>query len=551
MVKFAAYILVLVIVAIVSRRLDQSGLYITTLLAILFSVAGMLLFPAVQPLAESVVGGVRSRARYGPEKEPEEVNPERIQDILTREPAKFAVAAASPVIAPAEPVVPAFQTPPDEAMGEGFEELIKQFSRNAVYAFRAYPPHRESHGRSKIGGCPDLPKGVAWPTAPGHLDQVKEGLPLHFLAQLDLSELAWRPKGFPETGRLLFFGRFDEMLDWAASEADPDNDMRVIFDPDCSGVPTTPPKNLPPLGSGKYQFDLLFGLPGDEKSRTFPEWPLKFAEVETMPEGEDLPFPAPEGYNISLKEHLTAQLQGVLGVWSVKDTKACGFQMFEELTGGDGDESPALALRPFADTGFPFAPRGISLVCRILRNRHAEKLQETMFDTCFEDWQLQADAAGETALDANMANAFVEDMNDFLMKSADKRYGPYLKADLERALYRLVTEAGSSPALAAKLPDWLYLAASDRHPVLLRDADGLKMPQMPDARAALCYHQLFGHLASREASLPLDGPDLLLFQLFSDLGAEFTIGDGGEFDFAIAGPDVSNRDFSKVKAICC
>jgi uncharacterized protein DUF1963 len=54
-------------------------------------------------------------------------------------------------------------------------------------------------GASKIGGLPDLPRAMAWPTVGGR--------PLAFLAQLDLSEVSrhLEGSGLPEEGLLSFF----------------------------------------------------------------------------------------------------------------------------------------------------------------------------------------------------------------------------------------------------------------------------------------------------------------------------------------------------------
>ena len=54
-------------------------------------------------------------------------------------------------------------------------------------------------GASKIGGCPDLPEGVAWPAW--------NGVPLSFLAQVRLEDVAALDAEhvLPESGLLLFF----------------------------------------------------------------------------------------------------------------------------------------------------------------------------------------------------------------------------------------------------------------------------------------------------------------------------------------------------------
>jgi|GEM_PF-3047635 len=553
MIKFALYLLVLVILAYGSRLLGYSSLYFLFLVVILGSVACMALLPLFRPVFSSIASALPTKANREKDALPQDINDERFQQVLTKDATKVEAEEVDPTqdaatkAAPAPVSVPGPSADPDAP----FESLREQFAQTAVIAFRPYPPHRSDHGRSKIGGIPDLPKGHPWPKAPGHTDHVKANLPLHFLAQIDLADLPWRPKGFPVSGMLLFFGRFDEELLWGEAEVAPENDMRVVFDPDYSGTPTTPPKELPPIAGGNYQYDLLFGLPGDEKTRVFAEWPLNFAQIETLPKGSDLPFTAPDGYAEAQNRHLTKQLEKAFGTLQSDNAELSGFQLFQPRTEEERQEGKPIALRPYSETGFPYDPRGIALTCRILRNRHAAKLEETGFETCFEDWQLQAETSEESAIDRRMVDAFIEDLNDFLAQAADKRYGHYLKSDLERALHRLVTEAGVNKTLASRIPDGIYTAAADRHPVFLRDSNGVKYPNYPGARSNHSYHQLFGHLSSVQFDLPLDSPENLLFQLFSDWGADLNIGDGGELDFMIDQNDLAEQSFDKVSGAYC
>jgi uncharacterized protein YwqG len=58
--------------------------------------------------------------------------------------------------------------------------------------------HRMPVGSSKIGGCPDLPNSIMWP--------VYDGLPMSFLAQINLSEIRGSYSDLlPERGVLSFF----------------------------------------------------------------------------------------------------------------------------------------------------------------------------------------------------------------------------------------------------------------------------------------------------------------------------------------------------------
>ncbi|MBG6200637.1 hypothetical protein IWQ48_001766 [Labrenzia sp. EL_13] len=550
MVKFALYLLVLVILAYGSQKLGFSGLHFLFLVAILGSVACMVLWPLFRQIFEATASVLPTKSNREQHAEPHDINDERVQQVLTKEQSRVSTVREEPASAVRKDIVPELVSVSEGDPDASFDSLREHFARNAVYAFRPYPPHREKHGRSKVGGLPSLPKNVPWPKAPGAAGHVKAGLPLHFLAQIDLADLPWRPEGIPETGLLLFFGRFDESLTWAEPDVAPQNDMQVLYDAEYSGTATAFPKNLPPIKDGNYHFDLLFGLPGDEKTRVFPEWPLNFAKVETMPESAALPFASPEGYDSAHKHHLTAQLTAAFATMETDNADICEFHLFQPRTEEERAEGKPLVLRPHSETGFPFAPRGMSLICRILRNRHGAKLEETGFETCFEDWQMQAETLKESKFEQRMVNAFIEDLNDFLEQAADKRYSAYLKADIERALHRLVTETGGSPNLSKLVPEAVYAAASDRHPVFLKDENGIKCPEFPGARSGNCYHQMFGHLSSVQFNLPHDSAEQLLLQLFNDWGAEMSIRDGGEFDFMIEESDLHDHEFDRVKAAC-
>ena len=70
-----------------------------------------------------------------------------------------------------------------------------------VLKFRTEPMSGNEHpiGSSRMGGSPDLPLGIAWPS--------RNGTPLDFLLQLDLTEIPrhWGGDLLPESGWIYFF----------------------------------------------------------------------------------------------------------------------------------------------------------------------------------------------------------------------------------------------------------------------------------------------------------------------------------------------------------
>ena len=91
--------------------------------------------------------------------------------------------------------------------------------REAVLLIRR-PLRRDEESRSYIGGLPCLSEDLDWPVS------TRTGLPLNFIAQIDLRDLP-RPQGvfFPAEGWLWFFADFSE------DRFHDDRNTRVLFDP--------------------------------------------------------------------------------------------------------------------------------------------------------------------------------------------------------------------------------------------------------------------------------------------------------------------------------
>lgn len=172
--------------------------------------------------------------------------------------------------------------PPDVAAGLApLREATVRAKREGILLIRRPLRSGEEPG-SYIGGLPRLGEELDWPVS------TRTGLPLSFIAQIDLSEVP-RPQGvfFPAEGLLWFFA------DFAEEQFSGDEHTRVLFDPHPGILPLErpAPANLPPLQPGggsngwfETQHPRAFVEPKAGLSMhlfdTFPDWYLCIAPHE-------------------------------------------------------------------------------------------------------------------------------------------------------------------------------------------------------------------------------------------------------------------------------
>ncbi len=220
------------------------------------------------------------------------------------------------------------------------EELILEHSRPAVYLSLTCPPPAplDRKGTSKFGGRPNLPPDLEWPRGKDPYDKTNKELvdgkaqnvvveypnpnpnpslvqrilgrrakskirfettkvwktkqqplssrksepapPLHFLAQINCSELPESQKQLPKMGALFFFARMDDEAVW---DDDPLGICVLYSNSGLSGIPEREPPNdtwqintrhLPALGAfGGYRGERIITNVADEQ--VFPEWPIE------------------------------------------------------------------------------------------------------------------------------------------------------------------------------------------------------------------------------------------------------------------------------------
>lgn len=114
-------------------------------------------------------------------------------------------------------------------------------------------------GNSWLGGAPAL-GAVEWPLG-------ADGLPLHHLAHIRLDSLPGTdlPEGLPRMGALSFF---IQTTGTSLGEG------RVVYVPQPTQQPTTPPKQLPLLYDGPNWTEYIKGETRQSAPRVFPRWPV-------------------------------------------------------------------------------------------------------------------------------------------------------------------------------------------------------------------------------------------------------------------------------------
>jgi uncharacterized protein YwqG len=161
--------------------------------------------------------------------------------------------------------------------------LLDANRQRGILVQEVFPPVTSPDSKSRFGGLPLLPGGVAWPTS-------NDGTALHFMAQIYLSEL---PKNdwLPSKGTLLFFGRLDGEMIWE-DYATAGDACRVIFtesepaapaDSDLTSVPVT----VPAMGFDDHFYSTMVArtiVEGSVPSNQVPFCPVVFAPIDTWSE---------------------------------------------------------------------------------------------------------------------------------------------------------------------------------------------------------------------------------------------------------------------------
>lgn len=426
------------------------------------------------------------------------------------------------------------------------ETLMEQYRQPAIMLHRPYPPVQLPQTGSYLGGLPQLPPDFDWP-------RTSDGTPLHFLAQIDCSEMPLVDLLLPKEGVLFFFARMDEEMIWG--EGNPQDDCRVLYASETADTAKAVPEDLPSIEGGWSRFEKHFVLSDDETFNVYPRWPVVAHLIQAWPDWSalsDNPEEEIEGYQDAVCRARAAEVLRTTGVpplwplWlmSVMDELSDEKQFSSAVT--SGREHP-----------FPQAWVLIDRTARWLANwSKRTRFEDSKY---FDDEELQriyqaamewVQVASERDLGDVVASEeravfakWLLTLNDASSIHIQNRISEALQDAIESA----IIYAARSSQLAASLPPRYYSAFEHRHaPVSLSSHGSLEGWRMEPR-----YHQMLGNAGSVQSAQPAERDEVLLLQLASDYGVDFMFCDCGEATFWIDKKDLVAKRFDRVRASTC
>lgn len=449
------------------------------------------------------------------------------------------------------------------------DALFQRLRRDAVLLHRPYPPHRAAHTNSKFGGLPTLPENYPWP-------RMKDGKPLHFLAQIDCSALPFASE-LPGHGILFFFALESDEQVWD-EEYLGDKGYRVVHVPDATGKEPlrAPPDDLPPIGQFYPPSNQRpFLREGEAGSNLHVEWPIELRRIESWPDASalteaDLDLPdnrdwmqrrfsrlpwkrrraiaeadndarLREAYHERLEDHRLSAFRAA-SAYTLPEGKPEG----ERSSGNTKLAEPILAQE--GDHAWPERWVTIGYFCRAMR-RELERLSDShkperveAHVAKAETWIARADDHGPIEPVSVADRNALRDWMDSLMLAK-------VAAQPDKEAVVLRYGVGDCVILAC--------VATIRHFAHDRASAELISPLIYELLAShfqgqgtydLKFSQMLGYAPSSQQALGTDNPEICLLSLASDQGLGWMFGDVGEATFYILPEDIEARSFDRVEA---
>jgi uncharacterized protein YwqG len=484
-------------------------------------------------------------------------------------------------------------------------DLVLQAYRSpSIMLHRPYPPTQFPPVRSRLGGLPLLPDAFDWPQG----RRGDEEIPLHFLAQIDCSELPRVDQRMPSEGFLFFFARDDEEQRWTGGKRQ--DSVRVVYAP---SIPQdqrerSPPPGLPPIRDrrkGSLQGGPPWPLPEEPGPSVHASWPLAALRVDSWPDysaivetqifreivssGVDLAeidkriietllgrrqLPRSDGYRTAAtasrdfsalyaRRVNALRLGAVMGATGLP-TRAGLVPNWGEtvvVPRKPGEPARTRFVLP-ADRGRdpkPFPQVGVMVdriarlvtqsAFRFLAHRSDEdwerKRELRQIETAGRHWIARAEEIG---WDAPPSDADRNEFVSWLDQLAGDGPSSVLKGELRRifsnALASSITYAAGSPRAAALIPPYFYNVLENHH-LPFRQEKRAVYVQCGEWRLSADIHQMLGHAPSGQDVRSVDDPSVLLLRLFSDGAVNMEFGATGAAAFWIKPDDLIQRRFDK------
>lgn len=407
------------------------------------------------------------------------------------------------------------EEPEEEAPPPPVPAAIEAAALQAIVLRQHFPPHRAPQTRSWIGGTPVLPGAAEWPVNPA------TAKPLHFLLQLDLSEVP--PEAglglLPTEGALAVF--LD--LNWGVGEA-----FRVIWANGYAGTPwhaLDVPQGIAMAYGDEAAQVWPWALTPAQGTQILPRWPVAPVHI-ALPATETLGWPhRVEAVRALLEAQGPAEFPPAL---SLADFAGADGQGFEPLWYGYPQDWISVQIASAA------LVREADRAGRTVQHDPYPGLDETERAAQLKAVREEAQAWFDHALN-NPALAP-------LTPPVRKAFWDWLsthRALAERVMPEAVeaaieTTLHASPAEAAKFPDEVTARVAYRHALAVRTPAGVVAP--PPARL----------LAPATGEADLAATHLLLLELPDNpaLGHHFR---GRALQFWITPDDLADRRFDAVK----
>jgi len=419
--------------------------------------------------------------------------------------------------------------------------LMEDYRQPAILVRRPYPPLNLASTNSHIGGRPCLPAGLEWP-------RMRNGTPLHFLAQIDCGALPENGSVLPTTGILFFFARIDEEMLWGENGEPADEYCRVLYASKAGADPTEVPRDLPELIFGIAGPAVDFKLPGEPAMQIYPEWPVEFYAIETWPDVTALPRwssdawdmkdPAKreqarefgERYTAALRKRREAETLRVLGERLNSAELADWQRTF--FAPGSSFSLPAST----DDHTFPQAWVLIARIARHIAKQSANRMWPAPdqrgpdpavlaeIQSGAMAWVAAADLHElDSAPDAASSQAFAHWITDI---AGNQFFRHKVASALRKGIESAIQFAATAPKAANLIPALYYAQIGDRR----------------------CEHQMLGNAPSAQEARNVERDEVLLLQLGSDYGVNFMFCDVGQVQFWIDRRDLAARRFDRIFA---